>query len=319
MVGGGVGLLVIGLALTPLLDTEFVPDFRQTDLLISFDAAAGISLPETRRVATQAADELASIPGVEGVGVQIGRAVLSDEVTNVNAAEIWLKMDPSADYDTTFNQVQEVADGYPGFGRPTINTYANDRVNAALQQPGEDLVVRVFGEVPEQLASVTSDLAGSIGRLDGVDNVRPLWPVTEPSVEISVDLERAAEFQVKPGDVRRAAATLLSGIEVGSLFEEQKVFEVVVWSTPETRSSVSSVENLLIDTPSGERITLGSVADVSIAPNERIIKRDAVSRYIDIVADVSGRSVGSVEGGTHCSDITFATYTHQEAHVVIDV
>jgi Cu/Ag efflux pump CusA len=137
-------------------------------------------------------------------------------------------------------------------------------------------------------------LQSLVAGVDGVENARAVLPILEPTIEIDVDLERAAEFQIRPGDVRRAAATLLSGIEVGSLFEDQKVFEVVVWSTPEIRQSVTSVEQLRIDAPGGP-ISLGDVADVTVRPNERIIQRDAVSRYVDIVADVPGGDISAVE------------------------
>ena len=94
--------------------------------------------------------------------------------------------------------------------------------------------------------------------------------------------------------MRRAEATLLQGIEVGSVFEDQKVFEVIVKGTPETRRSVASVRNLLIDKPDGGHVRLGDVADVRVAQTPAVIKRDAVSRYLDVEADVSGRSVGDV-------------------------
>jgi len=55
-------------------------------------------------------------------------------------------------------------------------------------------------------------------------------------------------FGIVPGDVRRAAATLMSGIGVGSLFEEQKVFDVVVWGTPATRASLGRLRDLIDDT-----------------------------------------------------------------------
>ena len=69
---------------------------------------------------------------------------------------------------------------------------------------------------------------------------------------------------------------MLSGIQVGNLFEEQKVFDVVVWSTPETRNSLTSIRDLLIDTPSGGQVRLGDVAEVRIVPAASVIRHDAV-------------------------------------------
>ena len=119
-------------------------------------------------------------------------------------------------------------------------------------------------------------------------------PLQQATLEAKVDLAAAQRNWLKPGDVRRAAATLLSGIVVGSLYEDQKVFDVVVWSTPETRHSLSSIRNLSIDTPGGGHTRLGDVAEVSIVPSTSVIRHDAVKRYVDVVAEVHGRDLGVV-------------------------
>jgi Cu/Ag efflux pump CusA len=112
-------------------------------------------------------------------------------------------------------------------------------------------------------------------------------------VEIEVDLAAAESHGIKPGDVRRQATTLLSGLQVGNLFEDQKVFDVVVWGVPEIRNSLTHIHDLLIETPTGQ-VPLGEVADVRIAPSPIIIRRDAVSRFIDVSASVRGRALGAV-------------------------
>jgi Cu/Ag efflux pump CusA len=81
---------------------------------------------------------------------------------------------------------------------------------------------------------------------------------------------------------------------VGNLYEEQKVFDVVVWGEPELRNDLTDIENMLIDTPGGGHVRLGEVAEIRIAPTPINIKRDAVSRYIDVTANVDGRSYGAV-------------------------
>jgi Cu/Ag efflux pump CusA len=115
-------------------------------------------------------------------------------------------------------------------------------------------------------------------------------------LEIEVDLAAAQQHGIKPGDVRRSAAALLSGIEVGNLFEDQKVFEVVVWGAPETRQNVTDVQELLIDTPAGGHVRLGDVAAVRLASSPHSIRHEDVWRYVDIGADVRGRDVAAVGG-----------------------
>jgi Cu/Ag efflux pump CusA len=85
----------------------------------------------------------------------------------------------------------------------------------------------------------------------------------------------------------------LAGIDVGFLFEEQKVFEVVVWGSPELRHSLDSVRDLPIPAGDGE-VRLGDVADVSIGRGPSVIQREGVFRFVDVVANVRGRDFGSV-------------------------
>ena len=80
-----------------------------------------------------------------------------------------------------------------------------------------------------------------LSRVDGVTGLQDGQPPDQPNIEVEVDLAKAKRYGLKPGDVRRAAATMLAGLEVGSLFEQQKVFQVIVWSTPESRNSLTGI------------------------------------------------------------------------------
>ena len=67
---------------------------------------------------------------------------------------------------------------------------------------------------------------------------------------------RHSDYGVKPGDVRRIASTFMAGEEVGDIFNTGKAYDVVVWSVPESRGSLTDVENLLIDTADGGKVAL---------------------------------------------------------------
>ena len=79
-----------------------------------------------------------------------------------------------------------------------------------------------------------------------------------------MNLDAANRYGLKPGDVRRAAATLVSGEEVGDVYRDGKAYDVQVWSPPEIRTSVTSIENLPLDTPSGQKIRMADVAKISV-------------------------------------------------------
>src|SRR5262245_14673898 len=286
-------MLVLGLATAPFLGQSLLPNFKEIDLLIQWDGPPGTSLPEMERVTALASNELRSIPGVRDVGAHVGRAILGDQVVGANAGELWVSIDPGADYDATVASVKRVVGAYPGFSR-TVQTYSQDRVTEALTGTKEDVVARVYGEDLDTLSAQAAQVRRAMSGVDGVTNARVLLPAEEPTLKVRVDLAKADQYGIKPGDVRRAATTLLSGLVVGNLFEQQKVFDVVVWGVPSVRASLTSIRQLLIDTPNGGQVRLGDVADVRIAPSPGIIQRQDVSRYVDVGATVSGRDRDAV-------------------------
>jgi Cu/Ag efflux pump CusA len=270
-----------------------LPDFKETDLVVRLEGSSGASHPAMSRITTLATHELRAIPGVRNVSALMGRAIMSDKRTNINSGELWVSIDPSADYEATVAAVKQVVAGYPGLS-PEVLTNLQAKVRQELSGTGESLVVRVYGEDMDMIRKKAEEVQRILARIDGIHDAKVQYPQEMPTLEIEVDAEKAKLYHLKPGDVRRAATSLVSGIVVGALFEEQKVFDVVVWSTPETRHSVTSVQNLLIDTPSGGHVRLKDVANVRIVPSATEIHRDAVARRMDVTANVSGRDYAAV-------------------------
>jgi Cu/Ag efflux pump CusA len=309
----GVGAIVVaGLVALPFLTPAMSPSLKETELLVSWNAAPGTSLPEMNRITSRAGDELRSLPGVRDVGTHVGRAVTSDQVVGVNSGALWVSIDPSADYDATVAAVREVVDGYPGIASEVI-AHSRDRVNEVLTGR-EDLVVRVYGEELDVLGDKAEEVRQALTEIEGVVDPQVTLPDEEPTIEVETDLARAQQFGIKPGDVRRAAATLVTGIVVGNLFEEQKVFDVVVKGSPELSQSLTAIRDLRIDAPDGGSVRLGDVADVRVSSNPNIITRHAVSRYVDVVAGLDGRGLGAVSNDVdqRLQDIDFPLAFHAE-------
>lgn len=286
---GLAALVVAGAASAPFLTQSLLPTLNETELLISWEGPAGTSLPEMNRITTLASRELRSIDGVRNVGAHVGRAVTADQAVGINSGEIWVSIDPAADHKATLAAVTSVVAGYPGLSRD-VQTFSQQRVRDVLSGIDDDIVVRLYGEDLGILHTKAEEVRLALTDVEGLARERVQTQPVEPTLEIEADLAAAAKYGIKPGDIRRAAATLLSGITVGSLFEQQKVFDVVVNGTPATRNSLTAVQELLVDTPTGHA-RMGDVAHVRIAPNPAVVLREGVSRYVDVAASVQGRSI----------------------------
>jgi Cu/Ag efflux pump CusA len=290
---GAVGLAA--LAVLPFLGAPSRPAFKDRDLVVRWQAAPGTSLAEMDRITTRTAAELRALPGVRDVGADVGRAVQSDRIVGSSSAEIWVRMANGAPYDQTLTSVRRLVGGTPGL-RADVSTYESDSAAPALGTPSKQLDVRVYGQDYGRLAATANDLRRRLARISGVRAPRVEGlPVEQPTLHVEVNLPAALRRGLKPGDVRRSVATLVSGLTVGNFFQQQKVFDVVVRGTPATQASVASVQNLLIDAPGGGSVRLRDVARVGIVPAPVDIPHDSVSRYVDVRADVRGRALDSAE------------------------
>jgi CzcA family heavy metal efflux pump len=284
---------VLGLSVVPLLGSSLLPDFKERDFLMHWLTKPGTSLPEETRISVRACQELRQIPGVRNCGSHIGQAFFSDEVVGVDFGENWISVDPDADYDQTIANVHEVVDGYPGLFRDVL-TYLRERVREVLTGTSETFVLRMYGADLNVLKTEAEKVKASIEDVEGLIDLHVELQDEIPQIQVTTDLAAARRYGLTPGEIRRAAAVLMQGVEVNDIWKPARVFDVNVWSTPETRTSLTSIRNLPIRTPSGRTVRLDEVANVRIGPAPNIIKRENVSRRIDVGANIEGRDLGSI-------------------------
>ena len=283
----------VGLVVFPTLGQSLLPSFKENDLITYWATKPGTSLPETMRIAARGCgDYQEAVPAVEHCSSHAGQALLGDEIHGVNFDEQWVHLDPDADYDQAVAGLREVIDSYPGLYR-TMQTYLRERVKEVLSGANEAIVVRVFGPDINVLSQKAEEIAAKMGGIDGIIDERVEQIEQIPQIEVEVDVDAARRYGITPGHVRRQSSVLLASEEVGDIFAGGKAYDVHVWSIPSARDSVTDVENLPIDTPSGAQVPLHRVADVRISPIANTIKHEEQSRRVDAVADVAGRDLAS--------------------------
>jgi Cu/Ag efflux pump CusA len=289
----GLAVVLLALGIPALTNGSLLPQLQDHNVLVRMEGAAGTSLAEMDRVTGRAAAEIREIDGVSSVGTHVGRAIGADEVVDVDASEMWVTVAGDADYGDTLAAIRTAVRGYPGL-RSEVRSYADDRISAVSDNTGDRLVVQVAGDDYGVLQQTAADVVEALKTVEGVilPEVEPL--VTRPTVSVEVDLDAAERLDLRPGDVRREVSTLVSGLTVGSLYEEQAIFDVVIWGDPAIRSNVEALKSLLVYTPGGEPVRLGDVATVDITPSPQVIEREGVTRNLDVIAEVRGRSAADV-------------------------
>lgn len=293
VIAGVVITFALTFAAVPFLGEEFLPHFKEYDFLMHWVAKPGTSLEAMKRSTERVSKELRSIPGVRNFGSHIGRAEVADEVVGTNFVEHWISIDPNVPYDSTVAKIQSVIDGYPGLYRDLL-TYLKERIKEVISGGGGSIVVRLFGPNLEGLRERAHLIEKEIAKIQGVAQLQVEQQVSVPQIEVTLKPGAALKYGVTAGDVRRAAMAVIRGMKVGEIFQDQMIFDVMLWSKERSRDSLMSFNKILVDTVLGGKVPLQEVADIRIAPTPNIIQRENASRKIDISCNAKGRDLGSV-------------------------
>lgn len=289
----GAGAIIIGLALWPLAGHSLLPSFKEQNVIVDWSTAPGTSLKETSRIVSRVSDELRALPGVAEVNAHVGRAMRGDQIVGVNDSQIWVKIAATANYDKTIGSIQEVIKGYPGVDTG-VHMFLRNTIGKVITGEDAPLVVRIFGQDRDVLREQAERVQQTLKGIDDIEQVRIVGQKTEPQVSVRVNLDAAAAANVKPGDIRRAASTIFSGINVGFLFEDQKLFDVTVWGSSDIRNSISDLEDVLIEKSDRHYVRLGDVASVSVDSTPVVINHESISPYIDVAAGIAGTNLKGV-------------------------
>lgn len=275
------------------LGSEFLPAFKETDFLMHFLERPGASIEQMKKMTKRASHDLLAIPGVRNFGAHIGRAEVADEVVGPNFTELWISIDPEVNYEKTVAKIKDTMHGYSGI-YTDVQTYLKERSKEVLTGSSASIVVRLFGQDLTVLRKQAESIRSTMQTVDGIAELKIEPQVLVPQIEIRLKQDAAQRYGINTNDIRQVTSMVLKGIKVGEAYKSQQKVDVVVIGDTDSKVDITAVQQLPINSPFGAQLSIQDVADVYFVgmPNE--IKHEAVSRRIDIIANASGRDLGSV-------------------------
>jgi CzcA family heavy metal efflux pump len=300
-------LAIAGVVVYPSLGTELLPKFKERDFLVGWATEPSSSITEEKKVIASACRAMAKIPDVRNCGAHIGQALLGEEVAGANFGELWISIDRKADYDKVLVEIEDVVAQYPGMQNEVL-TYLRERVEEDLTGSSGAVVARVSGPDPAVLGTLAKDVTDEIGDAPGIVDAHSELQVQQPQIEITLDLAKARKYGLKPGDIRRQSSAYIASEEVSDIFTNGRAYDVHVWSIPSARNSIDDIKALPIDAPSGGKIALSKVADVTVRDTPNTIQRDGQSRRVDVVTNLKpgadlGKAVSAVRSRVHAMNL----------------
>lgn len=277
-----------------LMGKAFLPEFDESNLIVATNSMPGTSLDITSRIGKGLTEHVIKHKDVLAIGQRAGRAEGSDDYGGSNFSEfdIRLKGDASAREDIIHHIREDFAKA-PGMV-VNMGSYISHRMDHALSGVNAAIAIKVFGPELAVLHQKAQEIEAALKAIPGAVDVQiePIIPIPQIAVEIHRDV--AGRYGLTTGDLARSIEAAFKGATVSKVVEGQKMFDMVVWFEPQYRNNLDVIRSTLVDTPSGVKVPIGSVADVAYGTSPNTIRHENVSRNVVIQANVSERDLGSV-------------------------
>ena len=294
----GVLLLVGGLSATRL-GSEFTPALEEGDVLLRVTMAPSISLTEAKETSTRIETRLLeACPEISSIVSRIGRGEVGAHADPVNSIEAFVALKPRSEWrngispDELRASISENLGGFPGV-RVNVGQPIAMSVDELLTGTKAQLAVKIFGPDTEVLLEGSQDLQSILQEIPGATDVQADQITGAPQLVVSLNRPALGRYGLSVEEALDALRSGVGGAEAGAVFEGVRQFPVIVRYAEEDRNTPAAIGRIILESSSGARVPLESVANIREIVGPRQITRENGERFITVQLNVRGRDIGS--------------------------
>lgn len=293
-------LIVLLTSLWPIsqLGGEFMPAMDEGDLLYMPSALPGISVAKASELLQQTDRLIKTVPEVATVFGKAGRAESATDPAPMEMFETTIQFKPRSEWragmtpDKLVNELDRVVK-VPGLTNIWVPPIRNriDMLATGIKSP---IGVKVSGTNLADIDQVTKSIEQVAKSVSGVSSALAERLNGGRYVDVTINRLAAARYGLNIADVQSVISTAVGGENVGETVEGLARYPINVRYPREIRDSLEGLRNLPILTNSGQQITLGTVANISISDGPPMLKSENARPTGWVYIDVRGRDLSSV-------------------------
>jgi Cu(I)/Ag(I) efflux system membrane protein CusA/SilA len=280
------------------LGGEFLPPLDEGDLLYMPSALPGLS-PGQASALLQRTDRLIkSVPEVETVFGKAGRADTATDPAPLTMFETTIRFKPREEWreGMTPDKLVEELDRtvrVPGLANIWVPPIRNriDMLATGIKSP---IGVKVFGESLADIDKVAQGIERVAKTVPGVSSALAERLTGGRYIDVDIDRLAAARYGLTIDDVQIIVSGAIGGANVARTVEGLARYPVNVRYPREIRDSVGELRALPVLTPSGQQITLGTVAQIKVSSGPPMLKSEQGRPTSYVYVDVRDRDLTSV-------------------------
>jgi heavy metal efflux system protein len=296
-------LLIIGanlLAISGAIGSEFLPHLDEGALWVRGTLAPSTGPDEGIRVSDQARIVLCSFPEVPQCTSQVGRPDDGTDTTGFFNTEYFVDLKPKEEWRSVFHQnkdeliaaMQRELDKIPGvvwgFSQPI-----EDNMEEAVSGVKGELATKIYGDDLRILEQKADEMVAVMRNVNGIEDLGVFRVLGQPNLNVTVDREAAARYQINVADVQDAVQTAIGGNALTQVLKGEARYDLTLRYLPKYRSTQEAIENIRLLAPSGERVSLAQLCKITTVDGGSEIYREGNRRYIAVKYSVRGRDLGS--------------------------
>lgn len=295
VIGTVVILFAVCLVLFAGMGRSFLPEFNEKALTISAVSRPGVSLEESNRLGAAIEKELLQIPEVESTARRTGRGELDEHSQTSNGAEIDVNFTLGERSKAEFlAEVRARLATIPGVVT-SVGQPLEHRIDHMVSGTQADLAIKIFGPDLSTLFRKGTDIKELLKAFPEVVDVNVEQQVETPQLQIRADREKLAHYGITMGEFNHFVEAAFPGKKVGSVYEEERSFDLIIRLNKDYTESIDGVKRALIDSPNG-KVALDDVASIVSVGGPGSISRENVQRKVVVSANIaSGDIAGTVE------------------------
>lgn len=300
VLGIAIALLIFSGYIFSRMGGEFIPQLDEGDFVIQPVLKTGTSLSKTIETTTEIENILLdSFPEVEQVVSRIGAAEVPTDPMSMEESDVIISLKPKSEWvsaktkDELAERFKEALAIIPGmeieFTQPI-----EMRFNELITGVRADIAIKIFGENLDILNSKAQKIKNLIRDVEGASDITVEKIVGLPQMNVNFNREKIARYGINIADLNKVITMGFSGETAGSVFEGEKRFDMVLRLQKESRKDISNLKNLYVDTPSGAKIPLSELADITYQKGAAKISRDNTQRRIVVGVNVRDSDLQTV-------------------------
>ena len=285
--------VVLAVVVFSTLGRSFLPPFNEGSFTIGVSTLPGVSLDESDRIGRMAEQALLEIPEIQVVGRKTGRAELDEHALGVNNSEIeapYVLKDRSK--DELIADVRHRMAEIPGVS-VEVGSPITHRIDAMLSGTRANIAIKLFGTDLNRMFAVANQIKEAVEDVEGIADLTVEQQVERPQLKVVPRREMLAKYGITLPEFGEMVSALLAGEAVSQVYEGNQAFDLTLRVDEASRESASRIGALLVDA-NGQKVPLGSIADVVSSAGPNTINRENVSRKVVVSANVAGRDLRGV-------------------------